>query len=130
MKQNKSVLLIEEDISEQFMMRKIADALDIDIDITTEFAEGYALYQARPGHYGMILLSLDILLSADRNAFRRTQNTEITPPVIALTTEDHTHDIHFWGNHVLQDCIKKPVTPVQMLHLVDRYQLGAVGKSA
>ncbi len=125
MAESYTILMIEEDASLRFMMREIARALDLQVEIANSCAEGVQWLQACPSRFALLILSLNLCdVGSDKTVLsvRRDGNIEVRDiPIIGMLEQNAAADPNLIESARINDCLRKPVTPAELLTLVDRY---------
>ncbi len=125
MKRSNTVLIIEEDASIRFMMREIARALDIKVETAVSSGEGLSWLRARPWHFAMLLLNLDIRQNGDDDTVERIRDDQQAGvreiPIIGMMEKCQGPDSTAFTQLRVDSCLRKPVTPAELLALTDRY---------
>lgn len=134
MNRSNTVLVIEEDASIRFMMREIARALDIKLETAGSTGEGLSWLRARPWHFAMLILNLHLGQGGDDTtvqSIREDQHTGVREiPIIGMMEQCHAHDTALFARLHVDGCLRKPVTPAELLALTDRYTSPLISNSA
>ncbi|MBT8156097.1 response regulator [Epibacterium ulvae] len=125
MPRSNTILIIEEDATVQFMMRKIARALDINVETATSCSEGLFRLRERPSQFAMIIVNLRLCAAGHDDtvqSIRADQHPEVRGiPIIGVTEEDSVAEVLISQTQGVDERLHKPVTPAELLSLVDRY---------
>ncbi len=128
---SKSVLLIEEDASAHFMMRKIARALELRIDIAPDWREAATRLLVQPERYVLVLLNLDLCTNGTDEVIRslrdNTRGSFRRIPVVAVVPSLDSYTSAICTELGLDGCVQNPITPVELLNLVDRHSVETAG---
>lgn len=125
MEQKKKILLVEDDGFTRFMMRGIGDTLGVDIDIADSADDGLFRYENNPTSYGVVLMDVTLPDAAGLQASEALRNVSngqghnIT--IIAVTAEEDGQDDILIQTHGMSAVLRKPITPGEVMDLVDRY---------
>ena len=107
------------------MMQEIRDTLGVDIDIADSADDGLVRYESNPTSYGVVLMDVTLPdeagIVASRSLHDVTGEGGHKIPIIAVTTEDDTHEDLLINGHGMSGVLRKPITPGEVMDLVDRY---------
>ena len=119
------VLLIEDDEFTRFMMREIISGLGAEVEIASNGIEGCKLLDAQPEEFGLVLMDLHMPVLSGIDAARRIRGLDSDPPsdvpIIAVTADVNYHDDARIEQLGMDGFASKPVSPGQLLALIDRY---------
>lgn len=121
-----TILMIEEDAATRFMMRKIARALDIEVEMARSCHEGLVRLREKPSQFAMIFVNLELcpeghdgtVQSIRADPHRDVRETPIIGVLDAFESDDRPVAV---GEEGVNESLIKPVTPAELLSLVDRY---------
>lgn len=122
MTQRKKILLVEGDGFTRFMMQEIRDSLGVDIDIAASATDGFDRYCQNPAEYGVVLMDPEI---PGETASLSIRDLEGAPshevPIIAVTSDERFSDDTLLTERGMNGYLSKPVTPGEVMALIDRY---------
>ncbi len=125
MEQKKKILLVEDDGFTRFMMRGIGDTLGVEIDIVDSADDGLFRYENNPTSYGVVLMDVtspDQAGLVASEALRSVSNGQgQNVPIIAVTAREDGQDDILIETHGMSAVLRKPITPGEVMDLVDRY---------
>ena len=125
----KKVLLVEDDEFTRFMMREIIGTLGVDVTLAKDGSEGCETLCEDPEGYGLVLMDLHMPVLSGIDAARRIRSLENDPPktvpIIAVTADVNYHDDARIEQLGMDGFASKPVSPGQLLALIDRYCVAA-----
>lgn len=120
-----TILLIEEDAAVRFMMREIARALDIKVETARSCREGLIWLRQHPRQFALIILNLQLCGKGTDdtvNSIRADDQAEVRDIPIVGVTEDRFFPNDTTASRARVDAfLHKPVTPAELLSLMDRY---------
>ncbi|MEL6452050.1 MAG: response regulator [Pseudomonadota bacterium] len=121
----KKVLLVEDDEFTRFMMKEIIGTLGVDVEIACNGSEGYATLHNDPASFGLVLMDLHMPemsgIDATRAIRQAKQNPPRSVPIVAMTADVNYHDTSRVEQLGMDGFASKPVSPGQLLDLIDRY---------
>lgn len=121
----RKVLLVENDAFTRYMMKEIIEALGVAVDIATDGGNGVERVTAQPGEYGLVLMDLHMPVLTGIEATRQIRDADSVVarhvPIIAVTADAEYHDDMVVRNLGMNGFVSKPVTPGQLLSLIDRF---------
>lgn len=132
MQRSTTILMIEEDAAGRFMMRQIGRALDIQIETARCYAEGLRQLRESPLQFAMIIMNVPRCLTKTDVAVRsirtdaRSEVRDI--PIIGMTEKNQVLDNVSGHIYDMDEYLHKPLTPVELLSLLDRYSEPAAAK--
>lgn len=117
------LLLVENDEFTRYMMREVILALGVEVEIATDGREGVELLQRRPDDFDLVLMDLHMPELSGVEATRMIRETTRleTLPIIAITADAAYHDDSVVQELGLNGFASKPVTPGQLLTLIERF---------
>lgn len=117
------LLLVENDEFTRYMMREVILALGVEVEIATDGREGVELLQRRPDIFDLVLMDLHMPELSGVEATRMIRETTRleTLPIIAITADAAYHDDSVVQELGLNGFASKPVTPGQLLTLIERF---------
>ncbi|WP_299627250.1 response regulator [uncultured Tateyamaria sp.] len=125
MSARKKVLLVEDDEFTRFMMKEIIATLGVDVEIATNGQDGCDVIAAAPESFGLILMDLHMPQMSGIDATRQIRALPANPPcdvpIIALTADVTYHDTMRVKKLGMNGFASKPVTPGQLLALIDEH---------
>lgn len=120
-----TILMIEEDAAVRFMMREIARALEIHVETAQSCVEGLAWLRQHPNRFAMIILNLRLCSGGTDDtveSIRADARCAVRDIPIIGVTDDHQYFNDTVTSRVrIDECLHKPVTPAELLSLIDRY---------
>lgn len=121
----RKVLLVENDEFTRYMMREIILALGVDVEIAIDGQESLDILTKAPGAFGLVLMDLHMPRVSGIDATRQIRGTSIDPPrnvpIIAVTADVAYHDDSIVRELGMNGFASKPVTPGQLLNLIDKF---------
>lgn len=121
----KKILLVEDDGFTRFMMREIRDTLGVDIDIAESADDGVQRYELNPASYGVVLMDCtapdETGLTASQTIRDSSTSDCSVVPIIAVTANDNMQDDLLLSAHGMNGVLRKPITPGEVMELVDTY---------
>jgi len=121
----KKVLLVEDDEFTRFMMREIIGTLGVDVEIATNGLDGCAVIAEHPDAFGLVLMDLHMPEMSGIDAAQKIRDLPGNPPsnvpIIALTADVNYHDAARVAQLGMNGFASKPVTPGQLLALIDQH---------
>lgn len=121
----RKVLLVENDEFTRYMMREIILALGVDVEIAVDGQESLDILTKAPGAFGLVLMDLHMPRVSGIDATRQIRGTSIDPPrnvpIIAVTADVAFHDDSIVRELGMNGFASKPVTPGQLLNLIDKF---------
>ncbi|WP_299376601.1 response regulator [uncultured Tateyamaria sp.] len=125
MTERKKVLLVEDDEFTCFMMQEIIGTLGVDVEVATNGTEGFDALSKSPGAFGLVLMDLHMPVLSGIDAARKIRKLAKNPPrevpIIAVTADVNYHDDARIEQLGMNGFASKPVSPGQLLALIDRY---------
>ncbi|WP_415403294.1 response regulator [Tateyamaria sp. SN3-11] len=125
MSDRKKVLLVEDDEFTRFMMKEIIHTLGVTVEVATNGTEGCEALTGDPDAFGLVLMDLHMPVLSGIDAARRIRGLESDPPsdvpIIAVTADVNYHDDARIEQLGMDGFASKPVSPGQLLALIDRY---------
>ncbi|MCT4609683.1 MAG: response regulator [Pelagimonas sp.] len=129
MKTNKTVLLVEDDPFTRFMMREIIKTLGVDVIVADDGEDGMERVRQDPAGFGLVLMDLHMPKKTGIEATQEIRASEDDPPrdvpIIAVTADVNYHDDALVRSLGMNGFVSKPVSPGELLHLIDRYCVAA-----
>lgn len=120
-----TILLIDEDATARFMMREIARALDVNVETARSGGEGINWLRETPNRFAMILVNLQICNRSDDETIRTIRTAHLPKlrdiPIVAVCDYPHPFPGALAREAEVDECVNGPVTPAQLLSLMDRY---------
>ena len=121
----RKVLLVENDEFTRYMMREIILTLGVEVEIAEDGQEGVDLLFGNPGEFGLVLMDLHMPRVSGIDATRQIRNkrSELSSdvPIVAVTADVAFHDDAVVTKLGMNGFASKPVTPGQLLHLIDKF---------
>ena len=125
MNTTKKILLVEDDAFTRFMMKEIIDTLEVPVDIAVNGQEGCDQLDLKPDDYGLVLMDIHMPKLSGVDAARMIRAKRNDPPrnvaIIAVTADEHYHDRSIVSKYGMDGYIEKPVTPGELLGLIEKY---------
>ena len=129
MKKLKKILLVEDDEFTRFMMKEIIVTLGVEVEIAANGDDAHALLIKSPQEFGLILMDLHMPKSSGIQATKKIRESNNNPPsglpIIALTADVNYHDDAVVEEMGMNGFASKPVTPGQLLRIIDKFCLAA-----
>ncbi len=117
--------MIEEDATVRFMMREIARALDINVETARCCSDGLFRLRERPSQFAMIIVNLRLCAAGHDDtvqSIRADHHPDVREiPIIGVTEDPHVDSFATTHGQGVNESLHKPVTPAELLSLVDRY---------
>ena len=121
----KKILLVEDDGFTRFMMQEIRDTLGVAIDFTSSAKDGLIRYQNDPTAYGVVLMDVhmqdDSGLEASQAIRGLPEESCPAVPIIAVTSDERFLDDGVLSSYGINGHIRKPLTPGEVMALIDQY---------
>lgn len=121
----RKVLLVENDEFTRYMMREIILALGVDVEIAVDGQESLDILTKDPDAFGLVLMDLHMPRVSGIDATRQIRGTRSDPPrnvpIIAVTADVAYHDDSIVRELGMNGFASKPVTPGQLLNLIDKF---------
>lgn len=121
----RKVLLVENDEFTRYMMREIIVALGVDVEIAEDGQAGIDMLSSAPNEYGLVLMDLHMPRVSGVEATRQIREAPMDPPsnvpIIAVTADAAFHDDVVVKDLGMDGFAPKPVTPGQLLKLIDKF---------
>lgn len=121
----RKVLLVENDEFTRYMMREIILALGVDVEIAVDGQESVDVLSRTPDEFGLVLMDLHMPRVSGIEATQRIRDANLDPPrnlpIIAVTADVAYHDDSIVKELGMNGFASKPVTPGQLLSLIDRF---------
>lgn len=121
----RKVLLVENDEFTRYMMREIIVALGVDVEIAEDGQESIDILTSSPNEFGLVLMDLHMPRVSGIEAARRIRSAPADPPkgvpIVAVTADVSYHDDAVVKDLGMNGFASKPVTPGQLLNLIDQY---------
>ncbi|MBB97374.1 MAG: response regulator [Rhodobacteraceae bacterium] len=121
----KKILLVENDGFTRFMMQEIRDTLGVSIDISASIHDGMIRFKSDPGSYGVVLMDVN---EAEVDGLMASQSIRgLQDPaceniaIIAVSCDERLLDDGVLSSYGIDGHIQKPLTPGEVMALVDRY---------
>ena len=125
MADRKKVLLVEDDEFTRFMMKEIIGTLGVDVTLAKDGKEGCDSLFEDPDAYGLVLMDLHMPGMSGIDATDHIRALEQDPPrsvpIIAVTADVNYHDAARVEKLGMNGYASKPVSPGNLLKLIDRY---------
>ncbi|WP_299730801.1 response regulator [uncultured Tateyamaria sp.] len=129
MADRKKVLLVEDDEFTRFMMKEIIGTLGVVVTLAKDGKEGCETLADDPDGYGLILMDLHMPGMSGIDATDHIRSLEMDPPrevpIIAVTADVNYHDDARVEKLGMNGYASKPVSPGNLLKLIDRYCVAA-----
>lgn len=117
--------MVEDGAFTRFMMKKIINTLDIDVDVAENGQQGCDQLKKNPHDYGLVLMDIHMPVLSGIDATRIIRADPNDPPrnvvILAVTADERYHDKAVVSENGMDGFIAKPITPSELLGLVDRY---------
>jgi len=123
----KKILIIEDDNFTRFMMNRIINTLELDleIDVAEDGLSGCEQLEAAPGCYALVLMDIHMPNLSGIEATKRIRgNLEIklrNIPIVAVTADSEYHDPLAVEACSMSGFMAKPISPGQLIALIDKY---------
>ncbi|WP_264211954.1 response regulator [Leisingera thetidis] len=121
----RKVLLVENDEFTRYMMREIILALGVNVEIAEDGQESVEILTNAPNEFGLVLMDLHMPRVSGIEATRQIRQTPLNPPsnvpIIAVTADVSYHDDTIVKELGMNGFASKPVTPGQLLKLIDKF---------
>lgn len=121
----RKVLLVENDEFTRYMMREIILALGVDVEIAVDGQESVDLLSRTPEEFGLVLMDLHMPRVSGIEATQQIRGAKLDPPrnvpIIAVTADVAYHDDTIVKGLGMNGFASKPVTPGQLLSLIDKF---------
>lgn len=125
MADRKKVLVVEDDAFTLFMMKEIIATLGVGVDSVSTGEDVCRIMSEAPEAYGLILMDLHMPGMSGIDATRYIRELATSPPnkvpIIAVTADVNYHDDARVEDLGMNGYASKPVSPGQLLSLLDRY---------
>lgn len=125
----RKVLLVENDEFTRYMMREIIVALGVDVEIAEDGQASIDMLSSAPNEYGLVLMDLHMPRVSGVEATRQIRAAPVDPPsslpIVAVTADVAYHDDAIVKGLGMNGFAPKPVTPGQLLKLIDKYCVAA-----
>ncbi|WP_299614203.1 response regulator [uncultured Tateyamaria sp.] len=123
MLQRKKVLLIEDDQFSRFMMKEVIDMLGVHVDIAENGKQGCDTLDQNPEDYGLVLMDVHMpeMSGIDATKYIRAKVPPNAVPIIAVTADMDYHDARLVEELGMNGYASKPVSPGQLMQLIDQY---------
>ena len=119
------ILLVEDDDFTRFMMREIINTLGVEVDVAENGDIGCTQLERAPDTYSLVLMDIHMAHMSGVDAARRIRASKEDPPrnvaIVAVTADEDYHDDSVVGALGMNGYIAKPVTPGELMGLIDRY---------
>ena len=129
MRRVKKVVLVDQDEFTRYMMQEIATTLEIEVVIASTCDEVCDVVSADPEEFGLILVDLQLpktVEAATTKDIRRPQNDPMRNiPIVAVTADLSEKTEQDFKNIGVDGVTSKPITPGQLLGLIDKYCVAA-----
>ena len=116
---------MEDDDFTRFMMSEIIDTLGVEVDVADNGVTGCTQLEHAPDAYGLVLMDIHMAQMSGVDATRRIRSMHEDPPrnvaIIAVTADEDYHDPAVVTKLGTDGFIAKPVTPGELMGLIDRY---------
>lgn len=121
----RKVLLVENDEFTRYMMKEIITALDVEVAIAEDGQRGVDILRETPDAFGLVLMDLNMPDISGLEATRIIRESAMDPasklPIVAVTSDTTYHDEDLCKSLGLNGFVTKPVTPGQLLGLIDTF---------
>jgi CheY-like chemotaxis protein len=123
----KKILIVEDDTFTRFMMKKIIETLDleVDVDIAEDGLSGCLRVEKEPASYGLVLMDIHMPNLSGVDATKRIRSNECDPPskipIVAVTADADFHHPMAVASHGMDGFMTKPISPGALINLVDKY---------
>ncbi|KIC18372.1 MULTISPECIES: response regulator [unclassified Leisingera] len=121
----RKVLLVENDEFTRYMMREIIVALGVDVEIAEDGQASIDMLSSAPNEYGLVLMDLHMPRLSGIEATQQIREAPMDPPssvpIIAVTADAAYHDDTIVKDLGMNGFAPKPVTPGQILNLIDKF---------
>ncbi|MBY6140027.1 response regulator [Leisingera daeponensis] len=121
----RKVLLVENDEFTRYMMSEIITALGVEVGIAEDGQTGIDMLCRAPHEYGLVLMDLHMPRVSGIEAARQIREVPMDPPrkvpIIAVTADSRYHDDAAVKELGMDGYAPKPVTPGQLLQLIDKF---------
>lgn len=125
MTKTKKILLVEDDYFTRYMMTEIINTLGVDVDIAEDGQDGCDHLERNPEAYGVVLMDIHMpkLSGVDATKIIRAHVNDPPRdvPIIAVTADEQYHSNSVVSGLGMDGFMVKPVSPVELLGLVDKY---------
>lgn len=125
MRNLRKVLLVENDEFTRYMMREIILALGVDVEIAEDGQESIEILNNAPNEFGLVLMDLHMPRVSGIDATRKIREAPLDPPqslpIVAVTADVSYHDDAVVKQLGMNGFASKPVTPGQLLNLIDKF---------
>ncbi|KIC10420.1 response regulator [Leisingera sp. ANG-M1] len=125
MRNPRKVLLVENDEFTRYMMREIILALGVDVEIAEDGQESIEILNNAPNEFGLVLMDLHMPRVSGIDATRKIREAPLDPPqslpIVAVTADVSYHDDAVVKQLGMNGFASKPVTPGQLLNLIDKF---------
>lgn len=123
----KKILIIEDDSFTRFMMKKIIQTLDVGlvIDVAEDGLDGCEQVEMAPEAYALILMDIHMPRLSGLDAAKRIRDNPVDPPsnipIFAVTADSDLHHPLAVKEHGMDGFIAKPISPGDLVGLVEKY---------
>lgn len=129
MKHPRKVLLVENDAFTRYMMREIILALGVDVEIAADGQQSIDILTTAPHDFGLVLMDLHMPQFSGIEATRQIRQAQLDPPskvpIVALTADAAYQNDSIMQELGMKGFAAKPVTPGQLLNLIDKFCVAA-----
>ncbi len=118
---NKKVLVVEDDDISQFLIRKMLESYNIDVNVVSNGLE--ALENLSSNEYDVILMDIEMPVISGYETIRRLKNGDFSEqvkstPIIGISANPFDHEEHVYLEHGMDAYISKPISPEQLEHKI------------
>ena len=121
----RKVLLVENDEFTRYMMREIISTLGVEVEIAVNGEDGVQRLIEQPSDFGLVLMDIHMPKVSGIEATKLIRDAPVDPPsgipIVAVTADSSYHDNAVLKRFGMDGFASKPVTPGQLLDLIDKY---------
>ncbi len=125
----RKILLVENDEFTCYMMKEIISTLGVEVEVAKDGQQGVDLLAERPAEFGLVLMDLHMPVVSGIEATRQIRSASANPsrdvPIVAITADVTYHDDAVIKRLGMDGYASKPVTPGQLLKLIDTFCVAA-----
>lgn len=108
------ILVVEDDAITRFMMTEMCDALGYSCETVPGGQECIDLLDREPSKFDIVMMDIHMPRISGLDASSHIRNAETDPPknlpIVAVTADEHWHNVHRCRAAGFNDVLPKPVT--------------------